>query len=258
MYKEELTAVKRRESILDLLRKKGQVSVRELTQQFGVSDMTIRRDLHHMEEQGLLATHYGGASLRKKNAGVLDFSDRKDKLYPCKLAIARTAAGYIKSNDTVFLDTSTTLLLMLRFLPDVPFTVVTNSLPAMEQLCGMPQIRLAMAPGMYQTQYGGCTDYSTVEYLRRFHYDKAFFGASAVDAAFGASATRDVESAIKSTVYANTEQTFLLADHTKFGKKHAVRYNDVRDYTWIFTDTGLEDTQRVSLTQYGAHLVFCE
>lgn len=258
MYKEELSAIKRRESILDLLRQNHQVSVRNLTQLFQVSDMTIRRDLHRLEEQGFLTTHYGGASLRQRQANIVDFSDRRDKLYPDKLAIARTAAGVVKRNDTIFLDTSTTLLLMLRFLPDVPLTVVTNSLPAMEQLSHVPQIRLLMTPGIYQQQYGGCADYATVAYLRHFHYHKAFFGASAVDAAFGASATREVECAIKNTVFSNAEQTFLLADHTKFGRKNALHYNDVQDYTQIFTDKGLEEYERVSLLQSGAHLVFCE
>ncbi|MFR1539735.1 MAG: hypothetical protein ACLTQN_06305 [Blautia massiliensis (ex Durand et al. 2017)] len=55
--------------------------------------------------------------------------------------------------------------------------------------------------------------------MSRFHYDKAFFGASAVDASFGASATREIEAAVKRCVYANAEESYLLADHTKFGKK---------------------------------------
>lgn len=258
MYKEELSAIKRRQSILEMLHQKEQVSVRDLAQIFHVSDMTVRRDLHHMEEQGILTTHYGGASLRKRNSNILDFSDRRDKLYPDKLAIARTAAGYIQNNDTIFLDTSTTILLMLRFLPDLPLTIVTNSLPAMEQLSAFPQIRLFMAPGIYQQQYGGCTDYATVDYLRRFHYHKAFFGASAVDAGFGASATREIESAIKTTVFSNADQTFLLADHTKFGKKNIICYNDVRDYTKIFTDTKLDDDQRTFLARNEANLIFCE
>ena len=55
--------------------------------------------------------------------------------------------------------------------------------------------------------------------ISRFYYDKAFFGASAVDASFGASATREIEAAVKRCVYANAEESYLLADHTKFGKK---------------------------------------
>lgn len=111
--------------------------------------------------------------------------------------IARTAAGLIQNHDTVYLDTSSTILFMLPYLVDLTFTVVTNSLPAMSQLYAHPNIHLAMAPGSYDPQYGKSADYSTIDYLRRYHYNKAFFGASAVDSAFGASATREIKSAIK-------------------------------------------------------------
>ena len=55
--------------------------------------------------------------------------------------------------------------------------------------------------------------------ISRFHYDKAFFGASAVDASFGASATREIEAAVKRCVYANAEESYLLADIPSLAKK---------------------------------------
>lgn len=252
----ELSSIKRREQILDILNKDGQATVKALSERFGVSDMTIRRDFHVMEEQGFLNIHYGGASLKKLYPMGQSFSTRQEKLYRNKLDIARKAASYIKEGEVLFLDTSTTLLLMLRFLPDLNLTVVTNSFPVMEELYKNPKIQLHMAPGIYQEEYAGPLDYSTAEYVSRFHYDKAFFGASAVDASFGASATREIEAAVKRCVYANAEESYLLADHTKFGKKNLIKYNDVSDYRMIFTDDELVPEHRNQVIRQGGR--FCE
>ena len=146
MVLEGYSAAARREEILQRLKKTNEVSVHALAADFHVSDMTIRRDLHRLEEQGLLTVHYGGATLRKNHPNMVDFSDRSDTADPYKRAIAHTAAGYIQPDDVIYLDTSTTILSMLSFLPDCPFTVVTNALPVLQQLYGLPQIRLVMAP----------------------------------------------------------------------------------------------------------------
>lgn len=254
----EITGVNRRGRILELLREKEQVSVKELAQRFGVSEMTIRRDFHTMEEQGLVNVHYGGATLRNAHPLFQSFSLRKEKLYQNKLRIARKAATYIKEGDVLFLDTSTTILLMLRYLPDINVTIVTNSLPVIEETYLNSKIRLYIAPGIYQEQYGGPLDHSTAEYVSRFHYDKAFFGASAVDAKFGASATKEIESAAKRCVWTNADENYLLVDHTKFGKRNLIKYNDLKDYNLIFTDAELEETQRTAVAQQGGHLLICD
>ena len=102
----ELSSIKRREQILDILNKDGQATVKALSERFGVSDMTIRRDFHVMEEQGFLNIHYGGASLKKLYPMGQSFSIRQEKLYRNKLDIARKAASYIKEGEVLFLDTS--------------------------------------------------------------------------------------------------------------------------------------------------------
>ena len=79
-YKKELSGVKRRERIINELREHGEVTVKILSEQFGVSEMTIRRDLHLLEEQGYATIHYGGASLLdRQNIGCQSFSLRKGK-----------------------------------------------------------------------------------------------------------------------------------------------------------------------------------
>lgn len=253
----ELSSVNRRGRIEEILRDKLHVTVKDMAAKFGVSEMTIRRDFHKMEEQGLVTVHYGGANLRNVDFAGMDFLSRQDRLYQNKLQIAKTAAGCVKEGEVLFLDTSTTILLMLRFLPDMNLTIVTNSLPVMEETYRNRKIRLYMAPGIYQEQYGGPLDYSTAGYVSRFHYDKAFFGASAVDINFGVSATQEIESAVKQCVWRNADERYLLVDHTKFGKRNLIKYNDVSEYDKIFTDEEIDFQIRQDIAKAGGNLNIC-
>ena len=240
-----------------LLHEQEEVSVRELAEKFAVSEMTIRRDFHLLEEQGIAQVHYGGATLQNRHQKVQDFAFRQDKLYRSKLCIARRAAAEIKEGDVLFLDASTTIALMLRFVSDRNLTVVTTSLAVMEAAYQNHRIKLYMAPGMYQELYGGPMDHATAEYVSRFHYDKAFFGASAVDAEFGASAAWEIEGVVKCCVSRNADRQYLLADHSKFGKKNLMKYGEIDAYEAIFTDEALDPQQRSAVQKNGGKLIFC-
>lgn len=91
-----------------------------------------------------------------------------------------------------------------------------------------------------------------------FRYDKAFFGASAVDVNFGVSATQEIESAAKKCVWKNADERYLLVDHTKFGKRNLIKYNDVSEYDKIFTDeeTGYQTRQKIA--KAGGRLLICD
>lgn len=196
-YKKELSGVKRRERIINELREHGEVTVKILSEQFGVSEMTIRRDLHLLEEQGYATIHYGGAALLdRQNIGCQSFSLRKGKESENKRKIARRAASFIKEGDVLFMDTSTTVLEILTYMPAFRVKIITNSVPVMETVYRDENIDLYMAPGLYRS-VGGPLDYTTAEYLSRFHYSKAFFGSNSYDPIFGASAAEEIEAAVK-------------------------------------------------------------
>ena len=121
----ENNGISRRESIYELLKEQTTVYVKDLSQKFCVSDMTIRRDLHIMEEQGILVTHYGGATIRHPSSVIHTFDMRKESFFEAKAAIARRAVEFIKENDVIYLDPSTTVLLMTRYLPPLHHTACT-------------------------------------------------------------------------------------------------------------------------------------
>ncbi len=253
----ELSGIARREELCRIIREKGQITVRQASEIFDVSDMTVRRDFHLLEQQGIVSLFHGGARIRPFGQNFQGHLDCKERLYPAKRAIASAAAKHISENDVVYFDTSTTVTLMLRFIADVSFTAVTGSVSVINECLANRRIKLYIAPGLYKERYGGSLDYSTAEYLSSIKFDKAFFGASAIDPAFGVSSGEESESAVKKCVMRNSEKKFLLADNSKFMKKNMIKYGNLSEFTEIFSDSGLDGEIRRAVEKNKGSLRIC-
>ena len=257
LSEKNMTGIQRREEMIRLIRAHGELTVKDMMDRFDVSDMTVRRDFHTLEQQGIVTLFYGGAKMREMQPAYPDFSLRQEKNHEGKRCIALKASSYIKENDVIFLDASTTVQMMLSFIPTVRYTVITNSPAIIDTCMRMKNVQLHMAPGCYQDQYGGSLDHTTVEYLSRFHYDRAFFGTSAIEARFGVSGTGEIEAALKRSVWYNTDQSFLLFDHSKYGKRNLLKYNDIRDYNILLSDAKLDADARKAIRMQGGNLQIC-
>ena len=254
---DKLSGIERRQKILEYLKKEKEASPQTLSDLFEVSEMTIRRDFHLFEQQGLVEIHYGGARLREEKQKFPSFSNRYSQLYQNKLSIARKAASFVKEGDILFLDASTTVAPMTQFFPDVNMTVITNSLPVIENLSTNKKVRLFIAPGTYSEQIAGTLDYSTVEYIRKFHADRAFIGAIACNPNFGVSCTEEIEGTVKRMMWENADQTFLLVDHTKFDKKSLLKHNELEDYSYLLTDLELKEDKKEQVLSKNKNLILC-
>ena len=85
----ELSGISRREKLCRIIREKGQITARQAAELFGVSDMTVRRDFHLLEQQGIVSLFHGGARIRPYGGGFQGYFDRKEKLYPAKEPLPR-------------------------------------------------------------------------------------------------------------------------------------------------------------------------
>lgn len=254
---EKINGLKRRQEILQRLEEQGEVSVQILAEEFGVSTMTIRRDLHFFAGQGIVETHYGGAHLSQRQPVIPGFSSRNEQLLRYKMDIGKKAASFLKEGDTIFMDSSTTVIQIIRYFPDIHATVITNSIKVVQQLCTNRKIKLLVAPGIYQEQIGGCMDYSTVEFLKNYHADKAFIGTGAVCPDFGLSSPNELDGVLKRTFWQQADISFLMADHTKFFRKSLVKYNDLKDFDYILTDSCLDEERKSRILQQNTGLILC-
>lgn len=233
---EHTDAVSRRKSITAMLERKQKISVKELAKAFSVSEMTIRRDLHELEELGIASLHYGGASLRQNRLLIPSVSNRDISAASGKKAIAQKAASFLKDGDMVFLDAGSTVLQMLHFIPNIHLKVITNSMPILTLLYAHPKIELYVAPGRYDPAMEGMADLSTLTYIRNFKTDKAFLSAYSVDLHFGVGCNSEIEAALKAQARQNAAQSFLLADHDKFERSGLYFQNEIKDFSYIVTD----------------------
>ena len=112
----------RRKKIYQALEKHGSVKVDELAEQLHTSPLTIRRDLDHLEQQNLVERYYGGASIRRNRSGP---ANSVDSSY--KHAIARHAAQFVSDGDTIFINSSSTALLTIKYITAKMVTVITNN-----------------------------------------------------------------------------------------------------------------------------------
>ena len=252
-----LDGIGRRQKILQILEENGEVSVNELSHAFSVSPMTIRRDLHFFARQGILETHYGGAHLCKNRAVVPNFSSRNEKMRQYKQSIGKKAASFIKEGDTIFLDSGTTTIQLIKYFPDIHATLITNSLSAIQQLSTNRKIRLIVAPGTYQEQIGGTLDLSTIEFCRHYHVGKSFVGTMFCSLDFGITTTDELDAALKRTFREQSSCSFLMADHTKFAGNSFVKYAELSDFDYILTDNELEPDKKEKLEKINPGLILC-
>jgi DeoR/GlpR family transcriptional regulator of sugar metabolism len=243
-----MLAEERRSKIQEILTYKNSVSIAELVEQFGTSEMTIRRDLDELEARGVCQRIHGGAmSLRVmeyRSTVYPPFALREQAQAAEKIAIAHAAAALVKPGDTIAIDSGTTAAYLAYVLRDFnAITVISNSLQALAQLYDIIRIHL-LSPGGTLSLEGmdaGGGDLSFVgpvanATLRTFRPNLAFISASGVSISDGISNVGLFQAEIKRTLIDISEEVILITDHTKFGQATGVIVASLQRIDRVITD----------------------
>ncbi|WP_422754644.1 DeoR/GlpR family DNA-binding transcription regulator [Micromonospora sp. WMMD708] len=215
-----MLARQRQATILDRVRTAGGVRVTELAAEFGVSDMTIRRDLDALHDRGLLAKVHGGATVT--DPGSTDepgFHAKSVRQAAEKAAIATRAAELVRPGAAVALSAGTTTAELARRLVDVPgLTVVTNSLPVAEILhtAGRPDQTVVLTGGV-RTPSDALVGPLAVEAIRSLHLDLLFLGVHGITERAGFTTPNLMEAETDRALVEAADRLVVLADHTKWG-----------------------------------------
>ncbi|MBN9010675.1 MAG: DeoR/GlpR transcriptional regulator, partial [Rhizobiales bacterium] len=173
------SAPERRERILDLVKGAGYSSVAELGERFAVSEMTVRRDLGKLEEQGLVRVVHGGVSAVTDLVAPVEFQFRSHQHMAAKRAIGAHAATMVESGSVIALDAGTTVLELARRLPaGRNLTVVTHSLPAMNAVARREGTRLVGLAGTYEPELQVFAGQLALEPLSQLHVQTLFLATS--------------------------------------------------------------------------------
>jgi DeoR/GlpR family transcriptional regulator of sugar metabolism len=205
---------RRHQLILRELRTNGPLSAASLAQTLGVSTATIRRDLLHLDAQGLLARVYGGAA---PVAGHDDpFVEVASVRVAEKDAIAMRAAELVEDGQTLLLDIGTTAHRLARQLRGRSLTVITSNMAVFEELADDPGIQLLLLGGVLRREYRSLVGFLTEDNLRQVHADRLFLGTSGVRPDGRVMDTTVIEVPVKRAMIAASDQVILLADSAKF------------------------------------------
>lgn len=230
------TAPERRRSILERVQGTGFVSVTELTRRLGVSDMTVRRDLRKLAEEGKVRIVHGGVSALRQNLHSPAFTGRAEENSDAKHAIGALAVAALPSNTTVAIDAGTTTYAAMQALPeDFRGTVVTHSVPVMQLALARGLSRLVGLGGELLPESQAFVGPRTVESTRGLRVDTLLLGAAAADE-HGIYVSTDNERPTKLALMAIAQRTVLLVDATKFSASAPVLLCDWSEITGVVSD----------------------
>ncbi|MEO0531775.1 MAG: DeoR/GlpR family DNA-binding transcription regulator [Planctomycetota bacterium] len=253
-----MIARQRQSEIYRDLQVSGAVSVNALAERFEVTDETIRRDLTKLAQGGRVVRTHGGAVLAESDLVEPPFDVRQSANVEAKRAIAARAAAMAMPGDIIAIDASTTGLELAKQLPDgsdeQPITVVSNGLDVVRWLADRPGINVISTGGEFDAA-GVCFAGSIAETtLRQFSFRRAFLSCRALDTVRGASESCPAHAAVKRLMLDLAEESYLLADSSKFGQRGACYFAAPDRSTRIITDAGVEPTDVEQVTSAGGNV----
>lgn len=239
---EAIFAEERKERILQIVNREKRIVVPKLTEIFGVSATTIRKDLKELEDSKLLLRTHGGAMCITKS-GYEELPSRKGSMMLLqKQAIARSALEFIQDGDTIALLTGTTVMELVKLLRvRSNLTVVVNDLQFAAYLERQTDFRIYMLSGVVRNNYHYVVSPMRCELLSLLNIDKAFITCNGFTEAAGAT-TPDLENALKfKEILEHTSTTYLLCDSSKIGLSSFAQIAPAADIGCIITDDGITD-----------------
>jgi len=246
-------AEERQNAIVEQVNRDGSVLVKELSERFGVTDDSIRKDLTLLEKKGLLKKTYGGAIKVRVNVHDYDVSKRKGKNVEQKGAIAKKAMGLINDGDMVFLDISTVNLELAKLLmqSNMSITIVTNMIDIMITLTASSKIKLIFVGGTLNDTRDGFVGSLTNQLLKDFQFDIAFMGVVGVDLQRDSVATYKVEDGItKKIILESSHKAYMMLETRKFATDGNYKYAKLDDFAGAILEREPESRLQEEMKKY--------
>ena len=248
MYAEE-----RQQQIAQIIAEKGQISIAEISEKYGISGESARRDLRALEQAGLCKRTHGGA-IRPQQVSVLPPRDRDFDQMPIfdnYDRIAERAVSLIRPGDMVYLTGGSFGFLMLRHLPaDLKCTLVVNNADIANRLRPFTNIDVYLAGGRMR-QSGSIVDSMAVEFMSRLHFDLCFITGGGLTADFGLSNGTDETAALQRQVIHNARRKVLLMPSQKVGTDSFVKVCGAADFDELITDWDCVEDELIRLEEQG-------
>lgn len=246
----------RHKYILDKLQTSGFVKVTDAAEDLNVTTVTIRRDLKALEEKGLLYRTHGSASPVNPHMADRNVSE-KEALNPDeKRAIAIEAAKLIEPNDSIIMNSGSTICAFAEAIkPQHKLTVVTASLKASLILGKLEGIKVVQLGGNYRESSMSVIGNFTNQLVEKVACSKFFLGVDGVDINFGVTTSNLEEAELNKAMMLASLKTIILCDSSKFGKKGFGKICNLDKIDTIITDSGISKVTKEELEEQGVEVI---
>ena len=239
----------RRDEIIDLLAETGRTKVSELARRYGVSSLTVRRDLSALTDEGLVRRTHGWVELIDPLGSSISSS-----AITAKRSIAAQTALLVDDGDTVFINTSSTALLVLEHIKAENVTVVTNNGKVL-QLDLPPNLSVILTGGDIRLPKWSMAGEFALASIRRINAAKAILGCSGVSAKRGLTTLISHETSVNSLMMEQSDMRILVADSTKVGVSSSFRYGSPEQVDILVTDKSADEGELTRLKRAGVRRI---
>ena len=245
----------RRESIYQIIQDQKMVKVSDLSEETGVTKMTVRRDLEFLEKKGLIERIHGGAIL--SNRGLLEplFSQKSMLHRQEKDAIAKKAASLVQDYETIFINSGSTSLRLFHEITAKHVKIVTNN--AYFPMEDIPDnLEVLSTGGNFSnesfTYYGDLANYA----VSQVWATKAFIGVDGIDVLHGLTSPVQAEGQINRSMIEHTKnQVIIIADSSKIGRVSNFFLSSISVVNMLITDKGISEKDLNEFTKQGIEVV---
>ncbi|MNJ43616.1 Glucitol operon repressor [compost metagenome] len=234
-----MSSTRRRNEILEEVRRNGSVLVENLVDHYQLSVETIRRDLRILHDKGLVRRNYGGAERREKTTWEMPYTQRINYNIEQKEAIAKEAINLLEDGDSVFLDGNTTGLAVSRLIPvHKELVIVTNSIMVAFNLLQKNSRSQVFIVGGEVDKSGLTSGHKLHQELKQYRFDKALFSCAGIMQQ-GLYFSKMEPQSIAQRLSDQARQLILMADSSKMNQSAFLFGMEVKRIGVLITDDGI-------------------
>lgn len=253
-----ISTVERRSIILEELQKNKHVDISTLKNLFNVSEVTLRKDLRHLENKNLLIRSRGGAMLPVKVGKDLSVRKRMVLNLELKKSIAKAALPLIKEGDTIIIDSGTTLMQLVSLFDRIRnLTIITNALDIAIKLSEFKHLKIIVPGGTFRKKSCSLVGVNAVENFQAFRADKYFVSADGIDRD-GLYTSNLEEGQIAKIIMSNAKKNIVLIDSDKFDRTGTMNFATLDRIHTLVTDRHIAHEHLSYLKESGINIIIAK
>ncbi len=251
-----MLATERRMKILEFIQEDGSARVKTLSEMFSVTEPTIRQDLEKLEAEGHIIREHGGAYLKTMSQQVSTLSLQHTDHVEEKRRIATKAMEYIHDGESIILDSGSTITELAAMVKQKhALTILTNALNIALLVGTNPGFELMVTGGEFKPPTLSLTGTKAAAFFESAFVDKLFLATGGVANTLDLTYPSFNDLEVKKAMIKSANQTFLLADSSKFGKASIASLGSLSQVDVLITDAGLPQTFRERIIDLGVEVV---